>query len=128
MSGARALLICAVLCVARPAHGDGALLFLGGSGTPAIDEAELIDTVAIYTRDLALSVEVRRQAAPDEVTGEALGQIAADVALAGARLAFWYGPGPGPGPEVILYTVGPAPSGDKPEVHALRVPLTEWDN
>lgn len=93
------------------------IVFLGGKA-PALDEHQLTEAVAIYTRDLGLELEVR-EGAPEEVTGDSLGAVIALVRATGVRLAFWYRRDPPDAGDVVLY--GIANDGGHQTVHALRV-------
>ncbi|MCC6994408.1 MAG: hypothetical protein IT370_07250 [Deltaproteobacteria bacterium] len=98
------------------AEAAQAILFLGGT-RPALDDARLLDAVAVYTRDLRLEVHRRPGAAPAEVTAQSLGAVVALVRGEQARLAFWYVVRPAG--DTVLYAVGL--DGERPLVSALPV-------
>lgn len=101
------------------------LLWLRGAPSQLVDESGLLESVAIYTRDLRYRTSVHRDA-PTEISAETLGQVAADLRKTGARLAFFVHPRRGPeGLSGVLYVVevrGPAF-----EAHALPLPSIQRD-
>jgi len=74
---------------AAPAAGDQTILWFRSSDAATVDGRALLDAVAVYTRDLGLTVK----AAPDftAVPGDVPAAAAAAAALKaqGARLGFW---------------------------------------
>ena len=108
----------ALLIGGASARADAAqaIVFLGGA-RPALDDARLLDAVAVYTRDLRLEVHRRPGAAPGEITAQSLGAVVALVRGERARLAFWYVVRPAG--DTVLYTVGL--DGERPLVNALPV-------
>ncbi len=120
MRGGRAViasaLTLALLSASARAEAAQAIVFLGGA-RPALDDARLLDAVAVYTRDLRLEVHRRPGAAPGEVTAQTLGAVVALVRGEQARLAFWYVVRPAG--DTVLYAVGL--DGERPLVSALPV-------
>lgn len=89
-----------------PAEGQ-AFVFLGhGDKGAAVDERQLLDAVAIYTRDLGVALLQSPGKQPQSLSPGALDDVAALLRARGARLGFWCQSAPG-GRQIELVTVDP---------------------
>jgi hypothetical protein len=82
------------------------ILWLGARAPVALDEAALLQAVAVYTRDLRIAVrsEAGTLELPPVRTTATAAQVVARLHEVGARLAFWCEAGIATG-DIVLYTV-----------------------
>jgi len=108
--GVRTLLLVAKLLFVDLASAEDtspagqAFLFLGHADKAAVDQRPLLDAVAIYTRDLGITLLQAPGTQPPSVSPPALDEVVALLRSRGARLAFWCQLAPG-GRQIDLVTV-----------------------
>jgi hypothetical protein len=71
------------------ATGDQTILWFRSSDAATVDGRALLDAVAVYTRDLGLTVKAAADAVAVPADVPAAGAVAATLKAQGARLGFW---------------------------------------